>query len=245
MIGVPLPSDMARRSLCPTGVLRAGINLSNFLLVSGQDDDGAPDGVSPAMAHALARALGVELQVVAYNNPGAVADAASNGEWDIGNIGSEKLRAEVIDFSSAYVEIPCTLLVPAGSSISTYSEADQPGMRIATRDRAAYSLWLAENLQHAELVTASSIDASFDLFVDEGLDALAGLRPRLLEDAKRIPGATVVEGQFRAVQQAIGVPKGRAPEAGAYVDEFVTFARESGLVASLIEHFAVVGLEIT
>ncbi|MFC7689923.1 hypothetical protein ACFQY5_10220 [Paeniroseomonas aquatica] len=34
--------------LAPTGVLRAGINLSNFLLVTGRSPEGEPEGVSPA-----------------------------------------------------------------------------------------------------------------------------------------------------------------------------------------------------
>ena len=33
-------SDKARAELCPTGVLRAGINLSNFLLVTGRNGSG-------------------------------------------------------------------------------------------------------------------------------------------------------------------------------------------------------------
>ena len=40
--------------LAPTGVLRAGINLSNFLLVTGQSQAGEPEGVSPDMAREVA-----------------------------------------------------------------------------------------------------------------------------------------------------------------------------------------------
>ena len=48
-----------RAELAPEGVLRAGINLSNFLLVRGRTDSGDPFGVAPDMARALAeRALG-------------------------------------------------------------------------------------------------------------------------------------------------------------------------------------------
>jgi polar amino acid transport system substrate-binding protein len=36
--------------LAPTGVLRAGINLGNFLLVTGRGPSGDPEGVSPDMA---------------------------------------------------------------------------------------------------------------------------------------------------------------------------------------------------
>ena len=47
-------SDAVRADLAPNGTLRAGINMSNFLLVTGQTPEGDPDGVSPDMARAVA-----------------------------------------------------------------------------------------------------------------------------------------------------------------------------------------------
>ena len=61
--------------LAPHGTLRAGINLSNFLLVTGRDAFGSPEGVSPDMARALAERLGVPLRLVPFASPGLVADA--------------------------------------------------------------------------------------------------------------------------------------------------------------------------
>ena len=43
--------------LAPTGVLKAGINLSNFLLVTGKSPTGDPVGVGPDMARAIADRL--------------------------------------------------------------------------------------------------------------------------------------------------------------------------------------------
>ena len=42
------------KQLVPKGYLRAAINLSNFLLVTGKESNGDPQGVSPDMAKALA-----------------------------------------------------------------------------------------------------------------------------------------------------------------------------------------------
>ena len=72
-------------ALAPTGTLRAAINLSNFLLVTGEDCHGAPVGPSPGMAIALAETLGVQLEMITYPSPGLVADAVVEGVWDIGN----------------------------------------------------------------------------------------------------------------------------------------------------------------
>ena len=45
------------KKLAPTGILRVGINMSNFLLINGKDSDGSPDGVSPDIGKKLAREL--------------------------------------------------------------------------------------------------------------------------------------------------------------------------------------------
>ena len=115
-MNLPRPSAAAREALAPTAVLRAGINLSNFLLVSTTSastngDVGEPDGVSPAIARALGEHLDVPVELVFFDNPGEVADAATENRWDIGNIGADPARSEHIAFSSAYSQIECTYLV--------------------------------------------------------------------------------------------------------------------------------------
>ena len=229
--------------LAPTGVLRAGINLGNFLLVTGRGPSGDPEGVAPDMARAIADRLGVPIRYVPYARPGELADAAGTDAWDIGLIGAEPQRAEKIAFTAAYCEIEATYLVPAGSSIASIADADRPGVRIAVTARAAYDLWLERNIRSAALVRTDSIDSAFKRFVDDGLEVLAGLRPRLLADAEALPGSRVLEGKFTSVQQAIGTA--RANEAGAaFLRGFVEEAKASGLDARLIDRHKVRGLSV-
>ena len=133
--------------------------------------------------------------------------------------------------------------MPAGSPLKTIAEVDRPGVRIAVTARSAYDLWLSRHLAHAELVRSGSLDAAYEQFVGEKLDALAGLRPRLLQDAEKLPGARILDGQFTAVQQAVGTARGN--EAGAaFLRDFVEEAKASGLVARLIERHHVRGLSV-
>ena len=194
--------------LAPTGTLRAGINMSNFLLVTGKAANGDPQGVSPDMARAIADRLGVPMTLVPFKTPGELADAAGTGAWDIGNIGAEPQRAKTIDFTAAYVEIEATYLVPAGSPLQSIADVDKAGIRIAFPPRSAYGLYLSNNIEHAELVPAEGSGAVFELFVNEKLDALAGLRPGLIGDVEKLPGSRMLDGQFSAVQQAVGTAKG-------------------------------------
>ncbi len=235
-------SQDLRSELAPTGTLRAGINMANFLLVTGRTADGNPEGVAADLASEIAARLGVPVSYVPYASPGQLADEAATNVWDIGLIGAEPARAEHMSFTAAYVEIEATYLVPAGSPLQAIGDVDKQGVRIAVSARSAYDLYLSRHIEHAELVRVDGVNASYDLFVNEKLDALAGLRPRLISDVEKLPGAQALDGRFTAVQQAVGTPHGR--EAGAaFLRDFVEEAKSSGLVARLIErHHVRVGL---
>ncbi len=226
--------------LAPTGVLRTAVNMANFLLVTGRTDDGAPDGVSPDMARALAAELGVEAEMVPFKGPGEVADAVTDHSWDIANIAAEPERAKTIAFSSAYCEIQATCMVPPGSSVTAFEEVDVAGNRIAVKARSAYDLWLSDNLRHATLIRTDTIDGSFDIFCKDELEVLAGLRPALLEQQTQMPGATILDKSFTAVQQSIGC-RPELPGASAYIADFVQRSISNGLVESLINKHGVSG----
>jgi polar amino acid transport system substrate-binding protein len=235
--------ESIKAELAPTGVLRAGINLSNFLLVSSRSPSGDPQGVAPDMAAEIARRLGVPVRYVPFKSPGELADAAGRNVWDIGLIGAEPQRAEQIAFTAAYVEIEATYLVPASSPIKTMAEVDRPGVRIAVTGRSAYGLWLDRNIKQATLVRTDSLDSSFDQFVSQKLDVLAGLKPRLLSDVEKLPGARILDGKFTAVQQAIGTAKTNT-KAIPYLAAFVEEVKASGFVQGLIDRHKVRGLSV-
>jgi polar amino acid transport system substrate-binding protein len=229
--------------LAPTGELRAGINLGNFLLVTGRTEAGEPVGVAPDMARALADRLGVPLRYVTYDKPSQLADAVTGDNWDVGLIGAEPQRAEHIAFTRAYVEIEATYLVPAASDLETPADADQPGRRIVVAERTAYGLWLDRNIRHATLLHTKDHDGAIRQFVEDGMDALAGLRPRLVQDVDNLAGTRLLDGRFMAVQQAIGTPVANTA-ALAFLSDFVETAIASGLVAELIARHKVEGLSV-
>jgi len=230
----------AAAELAPGGTLRAGINLSNFLLVTGTAPSGDPTGVAPDMARAIADKVGVAVSYVTYPAPGALADAAGDGVWDIGLIAAEPARAETIAFTPAYVEIEATYMVPEGSPLAAIGDIDRPGIRVAVAARSAYDLYLTRHLKHAELVRAKGLAGAVELFLAEKLDALAALRPGLIADADKLSGGRILDGRFTVVQQAVGTaPANRA--AAAFLRDFVAEAKTGGLVARLIERHGVAG----
>lgn len=236
-------TSAARSQLAPTGTLRVGINMSNFLLTKKDPATGEPGGIAVDLGRELGRRLNLPVEILPYPNPGALADAAKAGAWDVGFLGAEPQRANEIDFTAAYVEIEATYLVPPGSPLKAIAEVDRKGVRVAVPEKAAYELYLTRNLKHAALVRIKGPDNAFKQFVADKLDALAGLRPRLVTDAESLPGSRILDGNFTAVQQAVGTPKGR--DAGAnYLREFVEEAKAGGLVAKLMEKHGVRGLTV-
>src|SRR3954471_4238722 len=236
-------TDKAGAELAPTGVLRAGINLSNFLLVTGRSATAEPEGVAPDVARAIATSLGVPIHYVTFKSRGELADQAGKNVWDIGLIGAEPQRAAVMTFSAAYVEIEATYMVPPGSPIKSIAEVDRKGVKVVTSARSAYGLWLENNIKNAELIQIAGLDGAFNAFKDQKIDVLAGLRPGLLKDIEKMPGATILPGKFSAVQQAIGCNK-PAAEGARYIADFVEQAKKSGLVADFIEKHKVKGLSV-
>ena len=130
--------------------------------------------------------------------------------------------------------------MPAGSPITSIAEVDQPGTRCAVTARSAYGLWLENNFNKGQLVQFDTADAAIKAFAGDKMDAYAGLRPGLLDVAPTLPGSRILDGQFAAVQQAVGTPKKNA--AGfEFLNAFVEEAKQTGIVASLIERDGVVG----
>ena len=236
-------NDKVRAQLAPTGVLRAGINLSNFLLVTGRSETNDPTGVAPDMAGESAAALGVPVKYVPFKSPGELGDQVGKDVWDIGLIGAEPQRAEKIQFTAAYVEIEATYMVPEGSPIKTIADVDRKGVRIAVSARSAYDLWLVNNIRNATLVQVNGLDAAYEKFMSDKLEVLAGLRPGLLKDVEKAPGLKILDGKFTAVQQAVGTAKANV-EGAAFLAEFVEKAKKSGKVQGFIDRHKVKGLSV-
>src|SRR5262249_5702666 len=193
-----------RSELAPSGKLRVGLNHGNFLLVTPGSSAADPRGVASDVARELGRRVGVPVEFIKFDTAGKLGDGVKTGAWDVAFLGAEPQRAAEIAFTAAYLEIPSTYLVPAGSPIRSVDEVDREGVRIAVAEQSAYGLYLARTIKHAKLVTTQGLDSSFDVFVAQKLEALAGLKPRLLTDVQKLPGARILDGQFTAVQQAIG-----------------------------------------
>jgi polar amino acid transport system substrate-binding protein len=221
-----------RSELAPSGRLRVGINFGNAVLAS-RDANGRPGGVAVYLAQELARRVGTPLDIVPFESAGRMADGAAAGAWDVAFLGADPDRAAEIAFSAPYLEIDTTYLVPTASPLRTIQDVDREGVRVAVSAKGAYDLFLTRELKRARLVRAPSSPESIDLFFKERLEALAGLRPVLVDLVEQRPGYRVLDGRFTVVYQAVGTPK-RRTAAARFLQEFVEDIKDSGLAASRV-----------
>ncbi|HUI99141.1 MAG TPA: transporter substrate-binding domain-containing protein [Usitatibacter sp.] len=235
------PSETARAELAPAGKLRAGMNLGNALFTKKDAASGELAGVSVDVMRELASQLGVPLEFVMYATPGEVADAVDQGAWDVAILAIEEARAKRIAFSPPMTEIEATYAVHEDSPLRSAAQADRAGIRIAAPAKAGYELYLTRTLRNATLVRTNGHQAAIDLFNQRGADALAGLKPVLLESGAKIPGSRLLEGRFTAVNHGLGTPRERSA-AAAYLAAFVEDMNRSGFVARSIERNGVKGL---
>jgi len=226
--------DRAMQALLRAGKLRAAINFGNPVLAQ-RGPGGEPQGVSVALAKALAERLAADLEFVTFDAAGKVVESAAQDIWDVGFLAIDPMRADQVAFTAPYVLIEGTYLVKDGSRYTDLAQLDAPGVRIAVGKGAAYDLFLSRHLKEAELVRAPTSAAAVDLFLSEGLDAAAGVRQPLEAAAREHSGLRVLPGYFTAIRQAMVTPvanQAALPWLKAFIEEM----KASGFVADALKH---------
>src|SRR3954462_13287531 len=222
-----------RNELAPTGKLRVGILVaslgpSTFYTVRDSTSEW-PRGVTVGLAGALARELGVPLELVPYPSAEALNQSTTAGAWDVTFMTVDHRRQTLVDFGPAYVVFEATYLVPSASPIRSIADVDQAGIRVSAIRGGGLALRLSQSLRNARLVPAPTLEAAYEMMLQGEIDTIASQRGRLNALASRHPGTRVLDGSFATGRQAIAVPKHR-PAALRFVCRFMERAKASGEV---------------
>ncbi|MGY9107010.1 MAG: transporter substrate-binding domain-containing protein [Alphaproteobacteria bacterium] len=145
-----------RAEFAPTGTLRIGLNMSNFLLTRIDAATGEPAGVAHDLGQELARRLGLPVSMHPFPNPGAVFDAVAKDQWDVCFLAAEPKRAEAIDFTSAYAEVEASYLLPPGSSLRHAEEIDREGIRIIAPNRCVFQAFRRRKIRCSRRLTPAA-----------------------------------------------------------------------------------------
>jgi len=223
----------ARKELAPAGKLRVGILVSSLgpstFYTVNDSTVGRLRGVTVDLATALARELGVPLELVPYPSAEALNQSATTGAWDVTFMTVDHHRQALVDFGPAYVAFEATYLVPSASPIRGIADVDHPGVRVSAIRQGRTALRLSQTLRNATLVPAPTLEVAYEMMLRGEIDAIASQRGRLRALASRHPGTRMLDASFARGKQAIAVPKGR-PAALRFVCRFVEKAKASGEV---------------
>jgi len=226
--------ELISKKLAPRGVLRVGLNMSNFLLVNSKDSNGLPNGVSPDIGKKLAEELNLSCKLVQFERPGLLADAVNDDQWDVGNIAYERERGKTIDFSDPYVNIDANFIFRSKDNFYSNDDINSPRVKIAVVERSAYDLWLTENFKNAELIKVNTIDNSHKLFRQGSVDVLAGLKPKLIEELKLDNDFKIISNPFTYIKQSIGIKKGN-PEILDFLNKFISKLIKDAFIEKLLK----------
>ncbi|CAN5187956.1 ABC transporter substrate-binding protein [soil metagenome] len=236
--------DTILAALAPHGRLRAAINTGNAVLVNAGGSGAAPTGVSVDLAHALARLIGVPIELVVVDGAAKSVSAVTESRADVGFFAIDPVRGADIAFTGPYVLIEGAYLVRDASPLRDNAEVDRTGTRIAVGKGSAYDLYLSREIQSAELVRFATSQEVVDGFLAQQLDVAAGVRQQLQADIQRVSGVRLLPGRFMEIRQAMGLARTQPQEAVDYLRNFVEAMKVSGFVAAALERHGVKGASV-
>jgi polar amino acid transport system substrate-binding protein len=218
--------------ITPTGSLRVAIAVGPAASTFWATRDPASRearGVTVELAKAAAARLHVPLQLIEYQNSGEIAAAAAKDAWDISFMPADAEREKFVDQGPPYVVYESTYLVRAGSDIRTIADVDRPGIRVGAIAGTATSRTVAKSLTRASLTTFPKPEAAAELLGRGEIDALAMGADALIDLAKGMPGARVLDEPVQSTGVVVTVPKNRSA-ARDWAAHFIEDAKADGTV---------------
>ncbi|MCC6888635.1 MAG: transporter substrate-binding domain-containing protein [Hyphomicrobiales bacterium] len=230
-------SDAARQELAPTGKLRVAIAVgpsASALWTVRDAASGRPKGVPVELGTALAKRLGMPLQLVEYASSGEIVAARDSNAWDVTFVPVDDERKATIDFGAPYHLLQSTYLVAPGSTIRILADANRAGVRIAIVEGTATGRASLAASPNATTVKVKNPDEAVALMKGGQIDAIALSRESVGGLTDALPGSRVLDQAFLNSTTAVAVPKGRAA-ARAYVTAFIEEAKAEGLVRRALD----------
>ena len=153
-------------------------------------------------------------------------------------------RSDGLLFSAPYVLIEGSYLVREASPLTDNAQVDGDDRRVAVGSGSAYDLFLTRQLRNASIVRLLGAAAVAAALRAGDAEVAAGIRQVLEAEARREPGVRVLPGRFMVIQQAMGVPASRGPQAHAALAAFVEEMKASGFVGQALRRHGIEGATV-
>ncbi len=211
------------------------------------DDAGAPVGVDPDLAQAIADELGVELEIIDMDFDGLVdALKAGKGDFIAAGFTVSEERLKEVDFSTEYVTSAQMVVIPKGSDLAA-DDAALSGKTISVQEGTTGDFYASGDQDMTASQIADANVLRFKSGIEAGMAVASGKADAMIID--ELPATKIVESQSDALellptkltdeQYAFAVNKG-CEDLLEVINKVLTEKIDDGTVDSLVnQHMGV------
>jgi len=229
--------------LAPSGALRVGINYGNPNNATLNPVTGQLSGVAVDLACTLAKGTDRPLTVVGYSGGPPMLAGVTSGALDLA-FTLAAAGSNVVNVAISHLGVENTYLVPGASPFQSVADVDAPGVLISVAQGNSPDVYLSATLKNATLVRTATVPQALALLARGQVNAFAGSRSaEAMFIASSFPSGRMLPDNFLIANIAAGLPLGHDQGLG-YVDEFIDWAKTSGLVQLAVGRSQLIGVSI-
>jgi len=242
------PDAAVLHDLAPNGVMRVAFNYNNRNNAARDPISGALSGPGIDMSCKLAQGTHVQFVAIAYLGVPPLLAGLANGDWDAAFAFDQTLEPPGITAAIPHIGVDNTYLVRGDAVFQKVADVDAPGVRISVAQGSSGDIYLGRTLKYATLVRTPATPQALNLLGTGQVDAFAGGRGPQVLAFIACCGGRLLPDNFLIANLAMVVPDTAAGHSGAglqYINEFVDWAKTSGLVQVAIDRAQQGGTHVT
>jgi polar amino acid transport system substrate-binding protein len=223
------------QELAPHGKLRVGVAVGaakSAVWARRNDETGKPEGVTVDLGTALAKALGLPVEIVEHSSSADAVAHADKDVWDVTFVPVDAERKKLVLFGTNYHLGDSTYLVRAASPFQSVKDLNDPKCTIAGIEGTATLRSARREQSAANVVGADATADVIALFEAGKADAIALGRESLR--SLTLPGTRILDDYFHATGTAVAVPLGR-PLAREAATKFIEAAKADGTLRKIFD----------
>jgi polar amino acid transport system substrate-binding protein len=244
------PDATVLHDLAPSGVMRVAFNFNNRNNAARNPVTGALTGPGIDMSCKLAEGTHEQFVAIPYLGVPPLLAGLANGDWDAAFAFDQTLEPQGITAAIPHIGVDNTYLVRGDAAFQKTADVDAPGVRISVAQGSSPDIYLSRTLKYATLVRTPATPQALALLGTGQVDAFAGGRgPQVLAFiACCLPSGRLLPDNFLIANLSMVVPDTVTGHSGAglqYINEFVDWAKTSGLVQVAIDRAQQGGTHVT
>jgi len=242
------PDAAVLHDLAPNGVMRVAFNYNNRNNAARDPITGALSGPGIDMSCKLAQGTHAQFVAIAYLGVPPLLAGLANGDWDAAFAFDQTLEPPGITAAIPHIGVDNTYLVRGDAPFQKVADVDAPGVRISVAQGSSPDIYLSRTLTYATLERTQATPQALDLLGTGQVDAFAGGRGPQVIAFIACCGGRLLPDNFLIANLAMVVPDTAVGHSGAglqYINEFVDWAKTSGLVQLAIDRAKQGGTHVT